>query len=65
MENSMVEQQSDVLFRSTVLSAQSESAYLVTQVHIGGISQAISNYTSYISQYMFCCLSSDFVLVDS
>jgi hypothetical protein len=65
MANFMTQYQLDVFFRPIVLSAQSERVYPAYSFHTGGIFQAISNCALYISQYMFCCCLSEFVLVDS
>jgi hypothetical protein len=65
MENFMEENQPDVLFRSTVLSAQSESTYLATSSsHWRHISGHIQLCLEYISIHVLL-LSSESVLVDS
>jgi hypothetical protein len=56
MANFTITQQLDVLFRSTILSAQSVSAYpCKLNFTLGGISQTISNCALCISQYMLYC----------
>jgi hypothetical protein len=65
MANFMVEHQLDVFFWSTVLSAQSESAYLANSVsHWRHISGHIQLCLVYISIHVLM-LSSESVLVDS
>jgi hypothetical protein len=53
MANFMIEQQPDVLFWSTILSAQSESTYPATQVHTGGISRIQKSGITCIQQQGF------------
>jgi hypothetical protein len=65
MATLMVEQQLDVLFRSTILSAQSESAYPInSSSHLRHISSHIQLCLIYISIHVLL-LYSEFVLIDS